>query len=295
MTLLEEMKKASKGFEGTLGLSVKNLGSGESASINGDELFPTASVFKVPVIVEFYRQLESGAFALDEKVTLMDGDKVPGSGILKELSEGIKVSYRDLLKLMMILSDNTATDLVVETVGRERVNATLGELGLGKTRVVADCRDILFDLVGLSHLPDEEKTIDLYNEKARGAPMGGTWSLGVEENDVTSPDEMLRLLEMIVDGGAASRVSCDAILETMGKCQTGIYRISKYLPREEIEFAHKTGSLPGIRNDVGIVTHLKTGVRYIICCFTKDAEDVYSAEEVIARVSETVYGLFTSD
>ena len=295
LTLLDKIKEAEKRFEGTLGVAVKHLGTSESASMNGDELFPTASVFKIPVIVEFYRQLESGAVSLDEKITLMDGDKVPGSGILKELSEGLEISYSDLLELMMVLSDNTATDLVVERVGKERVNATLRELGLEKTLVVADCRDVLFDLVGLSHLPDEEKTIASFNEKARGARMGGTWSLGVEENDVTTPDEMLRLLEMIVDGEAASRESCDAILEIMGKCQTGIYRISKYLPREEIEFAHKTGSLPGVRNDVGIVTHLKTGQRYVICCFTKDAEDVYSAEEVIARVSEVAYDYFTSD
>lgn len=295
LTLLEKIKKVTKGFEGTLGVTVKNLGSGESASINGDDLFPTASVFKIPVIVEFYRQFESGVVSLDEKITLMDGDKVPGSGILKELSEGLELTYHDLLELMMILSDNTATDLIVEKVGKERVNATLRKLGLEKTLVVADCRDILFDLVGLSHLPDEEKTIASFNEKARSAPMGGTWSLSIEENDVTTPNEMLRLLEMIVDGEATSRESCDAILETMGKCQTGIYRISKYLPREEITFAHKTGSLPGIRNDVGIVTHLKTGQRYLLCCFTKDAENIYSAEEVIARVSEVVYDYFTSD
>jgi beta-lactamase class A len=295
MALLDQIIEAAKGFEGMLGVSVKHLDSGKGASLNGDELFPTASVFKIPVIVEFYRQLESGEASLDEKVVLLDRDKVPGSGILKELSEGLEITYRDLLELMMILSDNTATDLIVEKVGKEKVNETLRELGLEKTQVVADCRDILFDLVGLSDIPEEEKTIDLFNEKAKEAPLGGTWSLSVEENDVTTPDEMLRLLGMIVEGEAASRESCDAILETMGRCQTGTYRISKYLPSEEIDFAHKTGSLPGIRNDVGVVTYRKTGQRYIVCCFTKDAEDFHSAEETIARASEAIYAYFLSD
>ena len=293
MSLSELIREPVEAFDGKLGVSVKNLGSGEAALLNGDELFPTASVFKVPVIVELYRQVDAGAISLDEKVTLLERDKVPGSGILRELGEGLELSIRDLIELMMILSDNTATDLLTERVGMDDVNATLRELGLERTRVVADCRDILFDLIGLSDIPDEERTIDLYREKAREGAGKGTWSLGTEENDVTTPDEMLRLLEMIFNGEAASRGSCDAILETMRRCQTGGYRIAKYLPRGNIDFAHKTGSLPGIRNDAGIVTLRSTGESYIISCFTKGAADVYAAEEAIAQASKNVYGYFT--
>ena len=294
MALLESIKEAADGFEGRLGVAVKHLGTGEAASLNGDELFPTASVFKVPVIVELYRQVEAGAVSLDEKVALREEDKVPGSGILKELSPGLMVTLCDLVSLMMILSDNTATDLLVEKVGMENVNANLRRLGLEKTRVVADCRDILFDLIGLNDLPDEEKTVDLFREKARGEPIGGSWSLGVEENDVTTPNEMLRLMEMIVEGEAATQESCDAILETMGRCQTGGYRISKYLPKEKVEVANKTGSLPGVRNDVGVVTLIDSGDRYILSCFTKEAADDFEAEEAIAKVSKNVYDHFTS-
>jgi beta-lactamase class A len=222
----------------------------------------------------------------------MEEDKVPGSGILRELDEGLELSVRDLIELMMILSDNTATDLLTERVGIDNVNATLRELGLEKTRVVADCRDILFDLIDLNNLPDEEKTIGLYRERIREGAGKGTWSLGTEENDVTTPDEMLGLLEMIHEGEAASRESCDAILATMRRCQTGGYRIAKYLPRSEIDFAHKTGSLPGIRNDAGIVTLRGTGESYVISCFTKGAADVLEAEEAIAEASRNVYEHF---
>jgi beta-lactamase class A len=293
MSLLELIQKPSEAFDGKLGISVKNLDSGEAASLNGGELFPTASVFKVPVIVELHRQVDAGRIDLDEKITLMEEDKVPGSGILRELGEGLELSVRDLIELMMILSDNTATDLLTERVGIDNVNATLRDLGLEKTRVVADCRDILFDLIGLGDLPDEEKTIGLYRERVREGAGKGTWSLGTEENDVTTPDEMLKLIEMIHEGEAASRESCDAILATMRRCQTGGYRIAKYLPRSEIDFAHKTGSLPGIRNDVGIVTVRETGESYIISCFTKGVADVFAAEEVIAQSSKNVYEHFT--
>ena len=294
MTLMESIKEAAEGFEGRLGVAIKHLGTGEAASLNGDELFPTASVFKVPVIVELYRQVEAGAVSLEEEVALREEDKAPGSGILQELSPGLMVTLRDLVSLMMIVSDNTATDLLIEKVGMEKVNATLRRLGLKRTTVVADCRDILFDLIGLNDLLDEEKTIDIFREKARGEPIGGSWSLGVEENDVTTPNEMLRLLEMIVEGEAASRESCDAILETISRCQTGGYRISKYLPGEKAEVANKTGSLPGIRNDVGVVTLLDRGERYILSCFTKEAADNFAAEEAIAKVSKKVYDHFTS-
>jgi beta-lactamase class A len=289
MTLYNEIVKETKGFEKTLGVAVRHLGTGEEVSFNGDELFPTASVFKVPVIVELYRQIEAGKLSLDDRLVLKDSLKVPGSGILKELTEGLDVSIRDLSRLMMILSDNTATDMLVEKVGKDNVNATMRRLGLNNTVVLADCRDLLFDLVGENSLPDEEKTLELYLKLAKNGANKGSWSLGTERNDVTTPSEMNKLLASIVEGGAASHASCDAILETMSKCQTGEYRVPKYLPAEKVKMQRKTGSLPGIRNDVGVITILATGEKYCISCFTKDAEDVYAAEEVIARVSRNVY------
>jgi beta-lactamase class A len=293
MTLDEVLKGAAEGFKGVLGVSVKHLGTGESANLNGDRLFPTASVFKVPVLVEFYRQAERGALSPEQQVVLTERDKVPGSGVLKELSEGLSVSLRDLLSLMMMVSDNTATDIITARVGFDNVNATLDELGLHKTRVVRYCREILFDLVGVNDLPLEEMTIDLFDELNEAREYGGSWSLGVEDNDVTTPNEMSRLLELIVEGEAAGRESCDEILGIMGKCQTGQYRIPKYLPSKDVVLQRKTGSLPGIRNDVGVVTVKETGERYVISCFTMDADDVYEAEEAVAQVSRAVYEYFT--
>ena len=292
MTLHGDIVKEAKGFEKVLGVAVKHLGTGEEASINGSEVFPTASVFKVPVIVELYGQVEAGRLNLDDRLILKDSIKVPGSGILKELSEGLEVTVRDLSRLMMILSDNTATDMLVERVGKENVNARMKRLGLKNTIVVGDCRDLLFDLVGGNNLSEVEKTLETYLRLAKSGTDKGSWSLGTERNNITTPLEMNRLLEFIVDGKAASREGCDAILETMGKCQTGEYRVPKYLPAEKVRMQRKTGSLPGVRNDVGVIMIVATGERYCISCFTKGAEDVYAAEEAIARVSMAVYRHF---
>ena len=232
---------------------------------------------------------------MDEKIVLREKDKVPGSGVLKELSHGLEISFRDLVELTMIVSDNTATDLVAEKVGLDNVNSTLRHLGLEKTAVVVDCRDILFDLIDLNDISDEKKTVDFFMAKSRGRTFGGSWSLGIKDNDITTPNEMLRLLEMIIKGEAAGRKSCEAILATMLRCQTGGYRIGKYLPKEEVEVADKTGSLPGIRNDVAIVTLLEGGGRYILSCLIREAADEYAAEEAIAQISKKIFHHFKNE
>ena len=293
MSLNARIAEEAGGFEGTLGVAVRHLGTEESGSLHGRELFPTASVFKLPVIVELYRLVESRKLSLDDVRILREEDKVPGSGILKELSEGLNVSLRDLTRLMMILSDNTATDMILSYVGMDRVNATMDSLGLKKTRVVATCRDLLFDLVGANDLPAEERTLAAYQERVKEGTNRGSWSLGIERNNVTTPEEMNTLLTLIAEGKAATRASCDEIIAIMARCQTGEYRVHKYLPATEVKMYRKTGSLPGIRNDVGIIQVNATGERYCISCFTKGAKDVYAAEEAIAKVSRAVYLHFT--
>jgi beta-lactamase class A len=294
MSLKEVITEEAKGFNGVIGVSVKNLDTGEYAEVNGDMLFPTASVFKVPVIVEFFRQIDNNRIKIEDQTLLREKDKVPGSGILKELSEGMPVSYKDLLSLMMIVSDNTATDIIVKKVGFENINNTMRELGLNDTKVTKYCRQILFDLVGLNNLELEEMTINVFNEATENRYYSGSWSLKTKDNNVSTPKEMTRLLELITEGKAASEESCQKILEIMAKCQTGPYRIPKYLPSKEVILQRKTGSLPGIRNDVGIITIKERGKIYIISCFTREAENNYEAEEVIARISQKVYNYFSS-
>lgn len=294
MSLIELIEKPIEGFKGTAGFSIKHLETETSAEYNGDKVFPTASVFKIPVIIELFRQVDEGNIDLDQHVILTDREKVPGSGILKELSEGMPVSYMDLIKLMMIVSDNTATDLIVKKVGFKNINQTMDKFGLSKTRVTKYCRDILFDLVGLNNLEPEEMTIDLYESALETTEFTGSWSLKTDDNNITTPNEMNHLLELVVNNKAASEKSCNTILEIMSKCQTGPYRIPKYLPQKKVMLMRKTGSLPGIRNDVGVITIKDTERRYMLSCFTMDAEDNYEAEETIATVSQKVYEFLTS-
>jgi len=288
------IKEESSNFNGTMGIAVKHLNTGEYASLNGDNLFPTASVRKIPIIIELYRQVEAGIIDLDQKVSINEKDRGLGSGVLKDLSPGLELSIRDLASLMMILSDNTAADIILGKVGLKNVNTTLCENGFIKTKLVANSKEILFNLIGLDNLPKEEKTLEIYSEKGKGATLKGTWSIGVKNNNITTPNEMLRMLEMVYKCEIVSPKSSKDIMEIMSRCQTGGYRISKYLPREKVTVADKTGELPGIRNDSGIINLLDTNVTYILSCFTKEAHNIYEAEETIAQISKRFYEYFTS-
>ena len=300
MDLKTNLEGIEKDFEGTIGITAKNLGTGEEAIINGDILFPLASVFKIPVIVTLYRQVDNRNISLDDKIEMTDYARVPGSGVLKELSPGHEMTIRDYRTLMMLISDNTATDMVVDLLGKENINNTMIELGLKDTRITT-CREILFSFLGLADVDTTKWTIDLWNEtikKRREEGYTPPEELRRKMDNVTTPNDMMKLLEKIYKGEAASRSSCDEILELMKKCQTGKNRISKNIPRDEIKIAHKTGTIKGVVNDVGIVFP-KEKEPYIICVFTKDIEgepEIYvpTGEKAIATASKIVYDSFVN-
>ncbi len=280
-------------LDGSYAFSVRHLGTGEAFSVNGGEVLPTASVFKVPLVVELYRQVERGEVSLDQRYILRDADKVPGSGVLRELTEGLEITLSDLVTLMMIVSDNTATDIILTIVGPDRVTSAMRGFGLEKTTISASCRDIIFNGVGGLGLPDDERTLARYEVLAAEARRRGGFS-SKTRNNVSTTDEMTALLGLIARGRAASSGSCDAILGLMAKCQTGEARIAKYLPRDSARVCHKEGTRLRLRNDVGVVTLLGSGESLALSCFTNDVGDVNAAEEAIARVSRNVYDYFTA-
>jgi len=302
LSLKEKIEQVAEGLKGTLGVAVKQLGTSKEVTVRGNTVFQLASVFKVPVIVTLYRQADAGKIDLDNYFEMTDYERVPGSGVLKELTPGLKLKIRDYRTLMMMISDNTAADTIVNLVGKENVNNTMLELGLKETRI-STCRDILFELVGLSDIDPKDMTIELWNEalkKMRDKPTSQpSKESKVEMDNVSTPRDMMVLLEKVYKGEAASRGSCDEIIELMKKCQTGENRIWRHLPRDRVEVAHKTGTISDVVNDVGIVFP-KGKAPYILCVFTKDIvnegklETVEIGEEAIAKVSKIAYEYFTA-
>jgi beta-lactamase class A len=114
---------------GTVGVAARNLASQAGVFVNADVCFPMASCFKVPVMVEVMRQVDAGSLRLDDRLTLCETDKSPGSTLI-HCREGLRPSVRDLLYLMITLSDNTATDMLWRLVGLGAVSETMRSLGL---------------------------------------------------------------------------------------------------------------------------------------------------------------------
>jgi len=285
MGLKEKIEEVAEGLEGTLGVAVKHLGTGEEVLINGDDFFPLASALKVPVLITLYRQVDEGKISLDEKLVMTEDAKVPGGGILQHLTPGLEMVVRDYVTLMMMISDNTATVMVVDLVGRENINETMRRLGL-------------------------ETNIMVSRERFHGKVLQSSQDRELQLVNMMTPRGMMALLEKLYRGEAASRSSCDDIIDLMKRCQTGENRLRKYLPRDEVEVADKTGTMairktgtvggpkPGIVYaaviDVGIVFPKERGP-YIICGFGKDLSENDDGEEAIATVSKFVYEHFISE
>ena len=135
MELKQEIERIAEDLEGDIGVSVKNLESGESISVNGDRPFNTATVFKVFVAAQFLRQVEEGLVRLDDEYVMKREDIVPGSGVLMNMHPGLRVTIRDLLTLMIVVSDNSATDLLMDRLGLQEIEKFVANLGLTNTKI----------------------------------------------------------------------------------------------------------------------------------------------------------------
>lgn len=194
-----EVLEIASRVDGVLGVTILDPATGDRISVHGEVVFTQASAIKLPVLVELMRQVEAGEQNLDEVVTLAATDVVPGSGILQQLTPGkVSLSLRDVATLMVTVSDNTATNMIIDRVGMAKVNLEMARLGLASTKLQRKMQD-------------------------RTA-----W----EENreNLSTPDEQARLLELLYKGEilqGSSRAEIDRILTILKPGQ-----IERSSPRE---------------------------------------------------------------
>ena len=275
---------------GTVGVAAKHLETGDEVSHNADMVFFTASTLKVPLIVELYRQVDAGKIDLDQRIELTDELRVPGSGVFKELGAGLNPKIRDLAMLMIIISDNTATDILYNMVGRENLNNTMQELGLTKTRIPMRTRELLYDVVGLD-VDNPTHTYRMASDKLFLQQwVSDADGFSEEKSDVSSPSDMSRLLEMIYRGEVVSASSREGILDIMKRQQ--LNTVIPHLLPTGTESAHKTGSYHSVRCDVGIV-YAPNGP-YTVAIMAKHMEgDRMEGDLALARVSRSIYDAFS--
>jgi beta-lactamase class A len=284
-------------LDGTMGVYVRALTPGGVVAINADDPYQMASVFKIPILAELLCQVEAKQRSLDDRVVLTDAMKSPGSGVLKELSAGTSLTLRDYATLMIIVSDNTATDMLLSLVTKDAVNARLRQCGLTRTTVSMSCRELLYDLVGMSGAPDTPETRKTALDRLRRREIDpGARAYRDPSANMTTAREMGQLLEAVVrptlDGGATDgplpAAVCRGMLGIMRRQQVR-NRLPLFLP-PAVEIAHKTGSLSRVSNDAGVL-YAPSSV-CLVSVFTRDLASDLDGATAIGRVGRTVYDAY---
>jgi beta-lactamase class A len=220
--------------KGTVSLFAKNLDTGAAYGLRADAKVRTASTIKLPVMVECFKAVEDGRVKWSSELLLRDEDKVSGSGVLFEFSDGAKIALRDAMRIMIVLSDNTATNLLIDKLTANAVNKTMDALGLPDTRSMRKVRGDgtkLKDPTGWSDAGLKEE-----NKK---------YGLGS-----STPREMVKLLEMLENGKVVNAAASKEMIAVLKRQQLrdGIARRTGEMP-----VATKTGALDHLRSDVGIL------------------------------------------
>jgi beta-lactamase class A len=258
-------------FDGTVGVAAKNLGTGEEIGVNADEETGTASTVKVPILIEVFRQVEAGDVDLETKIADGPETRTPGSGILRDLSVGNPLSVRDVAILMIIVSDNTATNMLIDLVGMDRINATMQECGFTRTQ--------LRNRIDFPKIGDDVKGLA-----------------------VTTPRELAAIMEALATGRILNDESRAEIKRIM-QMQHYLDNVPRYLPYTPyakelgkpdngLRIANKTGGWSGFRADMALVDW--PGTRYVIGVVSDKHPDVrfWSENEgsrVIGRISKLIF------
>jgi len=232
------LTRSAAEFPGKAGVWVKHVTTGETAGVRDAEMFNSASVIKIPVMVLAFQMAERGELKLDERIALRKEDIRGGSGIFRYHDEGLQPTFRDVLLQMIITSDNTATDLAIAKVGGvARVNAWLKQAGYADGQKLTQTTGELFAKYNALGPKDDR------NAKTNA---DRTYWLGE-----ISPRGSGQMLEAIEKKPIAATASCEAMLRMMRAQQAGQRRLNHYI---SVPVAHKTGDFPPVlANDVGII------------------------------------------
>jgi beta-lactamase class A len=243
-------------LDGVLGLAILDLSTGKKLFLRADEVFPQASSIKIAVLAELYHQSQTGKLKLTDLYTVQIGDLVPDSDIMGGLTPGVtRITLRDLATMMVAVSDNSATNVLIDRVGVENVNT-------------------LMDSMGLTHTRLRRKMMDV---KAAGEG----------RENISTPAEMMALLEDLYRGKVLNKELTDDFFKILSTHKGSF--IPRDLP-EGLKIANKPGELEGVRNDSGLV--FVENRPYVICAMTTYLRHERDGEDAISRISAVAYRMF---
>ncbi|MBD0319630.1 MAG: serine hydrolase [Gemmatimonadetes bacterium] len=262
--LRRTLETAMRGYAGVAGVSVANLRTGETLSIRGGETFPSASLIKVAILVTLLDEANKGSLRLDERIGMIARDRVGGSGVLQYMASGLNLTLEDAAWLMITISDNTATNLLLDRLNIRTVWSKMEALGLPHTKVHSK-----------SFLRSTSVAMD----------SSVKYGLGV-----TTPDETAKLFTLLHQGRAVSP-AMDSLALRMLRANQDAEKLQRWLPGD-LDAAHKSGDVDQARNDCGILYGKEAPVA--VCVMTRENQDRSYAPDnaanlLIARLGREVF------
>ena len=302
--LEQEIGRLSNLSGGKLGVYALHIETGKKVYQLPEEKFPMASSYKIPIAVELLTKVDSGKLSLDQMIELTLDDLHPGSGMLSERfnwpnvkKPGVALSVRSLLELMLLISDNSATDLCLRLAGGpQAVNACMNRWNVNGIHVDRPTAWLIADFLGL-HFPmnqpwprlafdslakkltepDEKISAKLFDEDPR---------------DCSTPQAMVDLLIKIYTKPLLKVESQQLLLDIMKRCESGLARLKGSLP-PATEVMHKTGTIGMTTNDVGIITLPGDAGHVAIAVFVKSSsKEIPERERAIAEVTRAIHDYF---
>lgn len=264
-TSLDDIGNAASAAGAEVYAHAVDLESGREIGLEADAPVVAASVFKVPVLTEYVRQVDAGHVDPAARITIRAGSGTMGSTGLSVFLDDADCSLRDVATSMITVSDNAATDIVLRTVGIDRVNATMAELGLPDTVLVGDCAAI-FASIAADYGTDDVTRIE---EQMAADPdrVPHLAACRPEHTNRTTPRESTTLLHLLWTDRAASPSACAEARRIMGR-QVWPHRLSSGFPDDDVVVSGKTGTLGIVRNEIGVVEY-PDGRRYAVAVFLR--------------------------
>lgn len=250
---MENIKTLIDKENGDIAVAFKNLKTNSSIMINEEVIFPSASTIKLVILSALMNEVGKGTMKLEQTITLSNMHKCGGAGILKELNEGHSFTLYEIAKLMIILSDNVAANILIDMLGMEKINHMAEELGMKSTKL-------------------NRKMMDSEAVK-RG------------KENVTTAKDLCHFFEILYRGKVVNEELSKIMLEILLKQQIG-GRLNLYLPGGVV-IAHKTGDLDRLEHDAGIVYNNPDD--YILCVLTKNLRTNKDGKEIIGKISLEIY------
>lgn len=302
--LEQELLRLSDIAGGKVGIWATHLESGNTITQNGKDHFPMASSYKVAIATQLLTRVDSGSVTLDQLVTITKNDLHPGSGMLtsrfnwpNSTSPPVALSVRSLLELMLLISDNSATDVCMRLAGGPAaINTCLKRIGIEGLQVNRPTAWLIADCVGIPMDMSQAWDPARYDSLAKqSTPEKREASYIAFENDLrdtSTPEAMTLLLTKLYTQPILKPESKALLLDIMKRCETGLARLKGALP-PDTEVLHKTGTIGLTASDVGIITLPGNRGHVAISVFVKSSKkDGALRERTIAEVTRTLYDYF---